>query len=870
MSIVILSLLALGLLTGLSIAITGWRGRPLAGTRVCSDCGFDVLDATSQPKPIARCPECGGDVLRRGGWKVARVRRGGLAAAGALLTLLCGAGTIFLVAASTSPMRALPVWALRWNLTGDNISLRDESTAELARRAGAGSLTPADLQSLAPTLLKLQGDTTVPWNIAWGELIEAGAGLNVLTLEQQEQYLRQSFDLAIRHRVRVRPDERLRIGFSVPRPRVGNTPLLATVIIPPSEWLAPDHRQNFGIAPTADGAMQVPMSLIVSPGATSQGQSMMAFVKAAPGMHEVRHAWRVALSSPGWPAVEVTLDKRTRFEVIAGTGPLANPVTAALPKDFIASLVSFSHVAGTAATGPGQANGLSLNLGYSTRGHHEPVLVGMCRIDATPQPLAFEVFIRPAGDESHRWSMMCTISRDSAMPGVHHVGIMQAVPPPAVLVADAVDVLLRGSAQVADGATDMPEYWPGEVILRSVPLDKAPLFAAFEQQEKTTGAPHPFRDRMRLLQVANTADEATTNWPAEIDRVLQKQASSIRQNPAGTNANAWSVDDADLLEYLRRKGKVTDAQYTRFLRQIVPPFTLQMRPRVRLDDQGGFAIASSSPAYRSSLDTNATVVWDQAEVWLNDQRVTSENETRTRHLPTAQIGHHVTFMSLTPIRVTQRVEPGTYTLRVRRPYRVFAGDVSPEQLATLPTPLIAASHEASMPLQVLAADEPIVLPVPDDTVAATLDASLTCTSLWYNFTSYNDPPRPFAGLGLEAAPLPVAVAFDTYVQPQGSTDPAERWFMGRVVLGPGDERTSDGGDNMPPMWNPKEKTEEPESANPLPDVTRAALQAGEVEVVVRANPAAAQSRQDVAQAWIGDGKERILPVSKVRNMGGDR
>lgn len=869
MSIIILSLLALGLLTGLLLAITGWRGKPVAGTRICSDCGFDVLDATSQPKPIARCPECGSDVLQRGGWKVARKRRMGRAVIGVTLASLCSAGTILIVAASTSPMSALPVWLLHWNLTSSNVALRDDSTAELARRAGTGSLTPADLQSLAPTLLRLQGDTELPWSIAWGELIEAAASLNVLTPAQQEQYLRQSFDLSIRHSVRVRPNQQLSIGFDVPRPRVGNMPVLGTIIIPPNEWLAPDHRQNFGVAPTADGAMQIPLSLDVSPRGISRGYSIAAFVKAASGRHEVRHAWRVALSSPGWPVVEVPLDKRTRLEVIEGVGPLATPVASPMPAAFVASLFSFHHTAGNMAIGLDKTEGLALNLGYSARGHREPVIVGMCSIKPTPQDLAFELFIRPAGDESHRWSRFISVSRRSGDIDVRGIGGMPAVPPPALFAADAVDVLLRSSAQVADDAIDMSEYWPGEVIIPNVPLDKSPLFTALEQHQLGSGSPHPASHRIHLLQAATAASDSTINWPAEIDQLLKKQANTTRQNQAGTDPDAWSSDDADLLEYLRGKGKVTDDQYTRYLQQIVPAFTLQMRPRVRLDDQGGFAIASSSAVYRTSLDTKATVVWDQAEVWLNDQRVTSDNEPRIRYLPTAQIGHHVTFMSLSPIRVTQHVEPGTYTLRVRRPYRVFAGEVSHEQLAVATPPLVAASHEASTQVQVLATDEPIVLPVPDDTIAATLDASLTCTSVWYNFTSYNVPQRPFGGVQLQTAALPVAVAFDTYVQPQGSTNADERWFLGRVVLGPGENRTTGGGDNMPPTWNPQDETEVPELANPLPDVIRAALQAGNVELVVRPNPLAGESRQDVAEVWIGDGKERIIPVKRVRNMDGN-
>ena len=290
--------------------------------------------------------------------------------------------------------------------------------------------------------------------------------------------------------------------------------------------------------------------------------------------------------------------------------------------------------------------------------------------------------------------------------------------------------------------------------------------------------------------------------------------------------------------------------------------TLQVRPRIRLDDKGQFEVQGVMPPYRCGITTDLTVVWDAPRVTLNETLLTHTAKPRARYLPTAEFGSAAIVMQMRPFEATTTLPPGNYTLRVVQPFRVFAGNVSLET-ADANTPLFVGAQDAQLPVRLLAPDEPLVEVVDDATIGAILDKTLTCTSVWINHaTNADGTPRDYGGVTVRTGELPIAVAFDVFVRPTGETDPAQRWYMGQVVLGPGAARVEASGDNMPYRKLPL--------TGPLPDATRSGLRDQNVELVLVPNPAAGETRNDVASVWSGDGKERIVPVAQVRNMGNHR
>jgi hypothetical protein len=836
-------------LTFAALAIVWWRGKPVPGTLVCARCGFDAQHLAETQR---LCPECGVYIALPGLTRPQRRRRVGHAVTAAVVALLTLSASLAPVVLQLNSPSNQPLWWLRYQLKSSHVTTRTNASVEIATRDAAGTLTAADYAKLAPTLLALQADTTIPWDSAWGRMIENAAARGVLSDAQLQTYLQQSCSFTIRHPKYVAPGGSISVQYAYKFDRTNLAQFSGYANIPPHEWFNPGPHSSFSKTEPADGSA----IFRLSGGGGGGGAYGTSHALTAPlGTHDVVIPINITLNSPGWPSTTFTITYRSRLTVTDAPGPFAKAVSSPLSTRLLQESFTFEHLAGQSGTGIGAVKGIALNVGLSRSGIDEVIFVAMMRCEPIAQPVALDILVRPAGDTTAPWTTLTQYTQPSDQMSVRRaIGFNQVPAPPAFWTVDAVDVLFRASATLADSAS-MDEYWPGEFMLSAVPLDRKPLLQAKGLTLDNWSASPPinaFAEQLQLLTFAKNPAVDRQFVTDRIDALLDRQAS-------GTN---WTTSDGNLVDELRRQGFVTNDQYTRYASQIVGPLRLQVRPRIRLDDKGQFEMQGAMPPYRCGITTDFTVVWDAPRVTLNNTQLTHTAKPRARYLPTAEFGYAAIAMQMRPFEATTTLPPGNYTLRVVQPFRVFAGNVSLET-ADANTPLFVGTQDAQLPVRLLAPDEPLVEVVEDATIGAILDKTLTCTSVWTNHATNADGTiRDYGGVTVRAGELPIAVAFDVFVRPTGETDPAQRWYMGQVVLGPGSARVEASGDNMPYRKLPL--------TGPLPDATRSGLRDQNVELVLVPNPAAGESRNDVASVWSGDGKERIVPVAQVRNMGNHR
>ena len=555
MAIALIVLAIVGMVFAL-LAVIWFRGKPIPGTRICSRCEFDVRDRDLS-QPI--CPECGADLARPRGTRPQRhrsVRRGSAAAVIAAIALL---GSLTPIAMNLASPARRPLWWLQFELRSTDANARSRASAELIRRAGVGSLTVADYKSLAPTLLALQADSSIPWDTAWGRLFETGAARGAMSNAQLQTYLQQGSSFIIRHPKYVAPGGRLHVRYGCEFRRMGTLSFTGTALVPANKWFDAGPDRAFNSEKVEQGALSVPLSGAAG-GGSAYGFSHLA--KAPLGTHDVVIPVSMTLNTPGWPTTTFTITTRSRLTVTDAPGPFAKAVANPVPIETLKSAFVFEHRGGSPVGSAGADKGFAISADYSFRPEVEPIFVTMLRCKPLTQPVAFEILLRPAGDDNAPWTKLCAYTRrEGDLSMQHGQSLMETVAPPAFWTINAVDVLFRASGAVADEAA-MDEYWPGEFMLRDVPLDRKPLLQANGltiDNWMTTPPINPFAQQLQLLASANNPQRDPLAVSQQIDAMLDRQGSN----------GPWSIGDGDLIDELRRRGLVTDEQHARYARQIV-------------------------------------------------------------------------------------------------------------------------------------------------------------------------------------------------------------------------------------------------------------------------------------------------------------
>lgn len=180
---------------GLTMLVSGLRGRVLDGHPVCRKCRFDLVGSVPG---MAKCPECGERLDASKAIAIGnRSRRPLIAGIGAAVILLSIGGGGMLVAlqtgaagiAAAAPSRVL---ALVPRLTDRWTNASRVALVELGKRLGRNELPPELIHDLAIMGLDVQADRARPWNPIWGDF--AIRSRTDLTMNDEEwvRFLRQA------------------------------------------------------------------------------------------------------------------------------------------------------------------------------------------------------------------------------------------------------------------------------------------------------------------------------------------------------------------------------------------------------------------------------------------------------------------------------------------------------------------------------------------------------------------------------------------------------------------------------------------------------------------------------------------------------
>lgn len=215
------------LLAGLAgaLIVFGLRGRRVHERPVCAKCRSEVTGLIAGSRVageagVARCPECGVDLSRRGAVRqgMRRRRRLPLAIGVLLLLLMTSAGVIVLAKGLTQASVAarLPTWVL---LTISRTDPHQAYLEELAERVHDGKTGPEENASLALHLVSRLSDPTQGMTKAWTTVFFALYRVNAITDADIEKALKNILAAELRTRDTVRAKGVLTVMVDITPPR---------------------------------------------------------------------------------------------------------------------------------------------------------------------------------------------------------------------------------------------------------------------------------------------------------------------------------------------------------------------------------------------------------------------------------------------------------------------------------------------------------------------------------------------------------------------------------------------------------------------------------------------------------------------------
>ena len=437
--------LTVAVLIGVALTIAGRRGRRTDDHPLCRRCRFDL---TGRPDTAdRRCPECGADLAGPRAVVVGHRRRRaavfGVGVAVLTAAVVWGGVVGWRRAERVNWLRYATVDALVRRATSADPARRTPALAELAARFADGRLAGAKWDRTADAGLAYQGDPAMPWDPAWGDLLEEARAGGRLSDDRWARYAAQA-TAGVYATLRVRP--RVRLGDPLPcevvvhSGRVGrDCPLCVSG---EHLWV------RWGDEPEHEGKRWFPKRL--ADPYTTAVSFLWPADRFPPGLVPGEHA--VHLLGDLWvgprkdfdavvPVAKVRLD-------LAGT-------TTVLPS----TVPSLRFVAD-----PSQVANLQRVLSASPpvhRGGNSYGTGGVNLTGTTPVGLAFAVSVRTAdGREYPAGHLSCPAGR-----GQYGWGMGSW---PTSLIGQPVDVILRADASVAADTVDVTQAWDGQIVIRNV------------------------------------------------------------------------------------------------------------------------------------------------------------------------------------------------------------------------------------------------------------------------------------------------------------------------------------------------------------------------------------------------------------------
>lgn len=177
---------------------SGKRGRLVNDHPICRACGFDLYNL---PGDRAKCPECGADITEPKAVLPGRREpfMGRLWFGRALLAILLVVvvTTGWRVVAQNDLSRLKPTVWLSLETRLASYPTQQRAWKEISRRASAGTLSDANIASLADAALDLQGDLSRTWISEAGSFIENARRNGRLADAQWTRYAKQAPQLSL-------------------------------------------------------------------------------------------------------------------------------------------------------------------------------------------------------------------------------------------------------------------------------------------------------------------------------------------------------------------------------------------------------------------------------------------------------------------------------------------------------------------------------------------------------------------------------------------------------------------------------------------------------------------------------------------------
>ena len=214
-TIILLVMLGLTAAIGLLLCIWCLRGKRIDDHPVCRKCGYDLSGAT---EPYDKCSECGADLTANRAIRIGnRKKRIGSAVVTGAVVLI--AAVLFVMtminAFGNSNLNAYkPFWLLKLEATSTVFGPNDQALDELLLRTQTGSLSAGRLDDLLGTVLKVQADTSIPWDETWGDVFGELFTQGVGTQAQYDQYAQRIYDYSVIVRPRVVLGKRVAVATS--------------------------------------------------------------------------------------------------------------------------------------------------------------------------------------------------------------------------------------------------------------------------------------------------------------------------------------------------------------------------------------------------------------------------------------------------------------------------------------------------------------------------------------------------------------------------------------------------------------------------------------------------------------------------------
>lgn len=457
---------------GLLLAAIGVRGRRIDDHPVCRRCRFDLHGLYPG---AAACPECGGE-LRENKVRIGRRRvRRGVLSAGAVLCLLGAPGVGFAAwvgVTGTNWYALAPVSVLAWELRrGGDAS---KAAQEVMTRMKVGSVSAADAATIADGLLARQGDRDAAWDPGLGDLVEAVRTLGLLDDARWERYLLQSARFDVKVRPVIRTGGPTILHGSISHERLG------------SRKFGVGHFGRYRVrlvSAQIDGHEIKPHELTWWQPCTSliEPRSSSHFATAIPtptkaGRAEIRTTWAAVLLGPDEAPDEFYKSNPQRALELGAT-ERESLIERVLEVEFVEAAAPLVELAQDEAMAAWIRGNASVERCYrQDMGGRERGIWVSLRLPRPPIDLAAELRVRPpgGGPEEEVVLMRLVASASSTSNGF---GWHAAAPIPAgsrLEGAERVELVIRGSAQVAEETAEMDRVWGGEVVIPNVPVASSP------------------------------------------------------------------------------------------------------------------------------------------------------------------------------------------------------------------------------------------------------------------------------------------------------------------------------------------------------------------------------------------------------------